>query len=395
MNFGNGLLLLLVVAGLVAMISRRLRLPYSIVLVAAGIVLAFLPVPRIEFTRELIFDALLPPLIFEASFFLEWKRLRRELPIVLTFATVGVALSCAVAAVAMHYLAGWDWPSALVFGSLIAATDPVSVIATFRDAGVSGRLRLLVESESLINDGTAAVAFGAAVLAYGGQEVTAGWLSMQLLMVAIGSAIIGALVGGVMLFLTGRTDDHLVELTFTTVAAYASFVIAERFHFSGVLATIVAGLMIGNLGRGRVFSERGSEALEAFWEYLAFIANSLVFLLIGIEEATQSFASSWPACVAGVGAVLAGRAVAVYPLAALFYRSSLRVSAGQQHVLFWGGLRGALALALALGLPAGMAQRSSILTVSFAVVAFSIFVQGLSMRPLLRAVDELPGGGQA
>jgi CPA1 family monovalent cation:H+ antiporter len=398
LSFGNGILLLLLVAAVVAMVSRRLRLPYSVGLVAAGMILALLPfTPRVNLTRELIFDGLLPPLIFEAAFYLNWSELRREMPVVLTLATAGVAASGAVTAAGMHYLAGWEWPGAVVFGCLIAATDPVSVIATFRDAKAHGRLRLLIESESLLNDGTAAVAFSAAVLFSTGHAITAAGLAMNLLLTIAGAVVCGAGVGGAALLLARRTDDHLVELTFTTVAAYGSFLLAERLQFSGVLATIVAGLVIGNRGFGRdgargangIFSDRGREAVQAFWDYAAFVANSLVFLLIGLHEPVQHFRLTLMPCAIAVFIVLVSRAVAVYPLCGLFSRSELRVTARHQHALFWGGLRGALALALALGLPTELPRRAEIITVSFAVVAFSIFIQGLTMRPLLRAIGEI------
>jgi CPA1 family monovalent cation:H+ antiporter len=390
LSFANGVLVLLLVAAVVAMLSRRLAFPYSVGLVATGIVLALLPLtPKVTLTRELIFDTLLPPLIFEAAFYLRWDQLRREIPVVVTLATVGVVASGAITAVGMHYLAGWEWQAAAIFGSLIAATDPVSVIATFRDAKVHGRLRLLIESESLFNDGTAAVAFGAVVSFSTGHAITTAGLAANLLLVISGAFLCGAVVGGLALFLTRRTEDHLVELTFTTVAAYGSFLLAEQLHFSGVLATIVAGLIIGNRGSLGSLSDHGREAVQAFWEYAAFVANSLVFLLIGIREAAQNFRSIWMTCVVAVVFVVFGRAVAVYPLCGLFARSGLRMTARHQHALFWGGLRGALALALALGLPLELPRQSEIVTVSFAVVAFSVFVQGLTMPPLLRAIGEI------
>ena len=290
----------------------------------------------------------------------------------------------------MHYLASWQWPSAIVFGSLIAATDPVSVITTFREAGVHGRLRLLIESESLFNDGTAAVAFGVAVLFATGHPLTLVGLTKTLLATVGGALLCGAAVGGLALFLTRRTEDHLVELAFTTVAAYGSFLLAEQFHFSGVFATIAAGLIIGNWGPLGPLSHRGREAVQAFWEYAAFVANSLVFLLIGIRETSQNFTAVWLPIVIAAPFVVFGRAVAVYPICLLFARSDLRVTARQQHALVWGGLRGALALALALGLPEELAGRTEIITVSFAVVAFSVFVQGLTMTPLLRRIGEIP-----
>jgi CPA1 family monovalent cation:H+ antiporter len=395
LSFGQGALFLLLIAAVVAMLSRKLRLPYSAGLVAAGMALTLLPLaPRISLTKDLIFTALLPPLLFEAAFYLRWNELRRDLPVILTLATAGVVLSGAVTTVGMHYLAGWPWTAALVFGSLIAATDPVSVIATFREAKVHGRLRLLVEAESLFNDGTAAVAFGVAVTLAVGQPLTAGATATSLVVTVSGALLCGAAVGGAAMFLTGRTEDHLVELTFTTVAAYGSFLLAEHFHFSGVFATITAGLIMGNWGALGALSSRGREAVDAFWDYAAFAANSLVFLLIGMHQASRNFAAVWWPALVAVLFVTLGRACTVYPLCWVFTRTDLRVTGRHQHALVWGGLRGALALALALGLPEEVAARDEILTVSFAVAAFSIFVQGLTMRPLLRAIGEIPPGGR-
>jgi len=175
------------------------------------------------------------------------------------------------------------------------------------------------------------------------------------------------------------------------VAAYGSFLLAEHFHMSGVLATLTTGLMMGNSGVMGAISARGREAVEAFWEYIAFVANSLIFLLIGIREEQQNFAAVWSAIAIAIVLVMIGRAVAIYPTCWLFSNGPLRVSARHQHVLVWGGLRGALALALALGLPDSLPHHEEIVTVAFAVVAFSVFAQGLSMTPMLRRMGEIPG----
>lgn len=390
LNFDEVALLLLISA-VVAILTRKLRLPYSVGLVAAGIGIALLPLSlKFELTRELLFSVLLPPLIFEAAFYLSWQQLRKDLPVVLVLATLGVLLSVGVTAAGMHYFASWEWLSALVFGILIAATDPVSVIATFKEARAHGRLLLLVESESLFNDGTAAVLFAIVLELASGRSLSPLHALLQLLFMVGGSLLCGAVVAGLALLLTGRTEDHLVEITFTTVAAYGSFLLAEQIHLSGVLATLTAGLMMGNLGPRGIITDRGREAVQAFWEYAAFVANSLVFLLIGMREADQSFLTAWRPILLALLCVTFARAVAVYPCCALFAWSPLRVSRRHQHVLFWGGLRGALALALALGLPPEMPQRESVVTVSFAVVAFSVFVQGLTLTPLLRAFGEIP-----
>jgi CPA1 family monovalent cation:H+ antiporter len=214
----------------------------------------------------------------------------------------------------------------------------------------------------------------------------------QLLRMAGGGLLCGAAIAGAALLLVGNTQDHLVELALTTVAAYGSFLVAERFHMSGVLATLSAGLTLGNIGsRGRI-SDRGKEAVQDFWEYAAFVANSLIFLLIGMRVAMQDFRAVWLPAVIAILLVTLGRAAAVYPCCALFAGSGKRVPARYQHLLFWGGLRGALALALALALPSEVAQRDAIVTISFAVVAFSIFAQGLTMKPLLRAAGRFAGG---
>jgi CPA1 family monovalent cation:H+ antiporter len=212
-----------------------------------------------------------------------------------------------------------------------------------------------------------------------------------MLLKTIGGGIVcGAAVALGALLLAGRTDDHLVEITFTTVAAYGSFLLADRFGLSGVLATIAAGLVMGNVKLFGAISDRGKEAVHAFWEYAAFVANSLVFLLIGMHEVRQNFAAIWLSAVIAIAVVTGSRAVAIYSCCFLFSRSSLRVTMKHQSILLWGGLRGAVALALALGLPPEIPHREQIVTISFAVVAFSVFGQGLTMAPFLRRVGEIP-----
>jgi len=385
------LLIFLLFAGVVAMLTRRLRVPYSVGLVLTGITLSLFPFfAEAPFTKELIFNVFLPPLVFEAALQIHWKELRRELPVILILATVGVCLSWGVTALGMRYLAGWEWMSALLFGALIAATDPVSVIATFKEAKVHGRLRLLVEAESLFNDGTAAVAFGVVVIVATGSTLGVSGVT-KMLVLSVGDGILcGGLMAGVLLLLAGHTEDHLVEITFTTIAAYGSFFLAEHLHSSGVLACLTAGLVFGNIGPLRAISPRGREAVTAYWEYLGFVANSLIFMDIGIHLSQQNFTGTLAAVVSAILLVTLGRALAVYPCCALFSRSMLRIRGGHQHVLFWGGLRGGLALALALGLPHDLPHRNTIISVSFAVVSFSIFVQGLTMTPLLCRMGEIP-----
>ncbi len=384
--------ILLLIAAVVAIAARRLRVPYSIGLLLAGIALAVLRFsPDIELTKQLIFTAFLPPLIFEAAFQIRWLELRKDLSVIVLLATVGVLLSAAATAVGMHFLAKWTWIAAVVFGVLIAATDPVSVIATFKDARVHGRIRLLVEAESLFNDGTAAVGFTIVLAFVFGQSVGLVGVTETLVIMIAGSLVCGAVVAGLALLLAGATDDRLVEITFTTIAAYGAFLLAEHFHLSGVLATLTAGLVLGNVGHLAI-AAKNRKAVEEFWEYAAFVANSLIFLLIGIRIAHQSYRLVLLPALIAIVVVTLGRALAIYPLSLLFARSKRRLTMGQQHVLFWGGLRGALALALALGLPPQIVQREDIVTIAFAVVAFSILVQGLTITTLMRRTGALSAG---
>jgi CPA1 family monovalent cation:H+ antiporter len=375
---------LLFVSSLVAILTRRLSMPYTVGLVLAGMGLYLFHFHiKWHLSKELIFSAFLPPLVFEAALFISWREFKKDLPVVALLATAGFLLSATVTAAGMHYALNWDWGSAVVFGVLIAATDPVSVIAVFKEARVHGRLRLLIEAESLVNDGTAAVAFVAVLGVLAGDHLDFVSITGALLMTIIGGALIGAIVASSFMLLAGRTPGYLVEITITTLTAYGSFFVAEHFHMSGVLAALTAGLVVGNF-RSSAFTVAGRRALEPFWEYLAFIANSLIFLLIGAQEAQQHFNSLWLPVLVVILLVTLGRAVAIYPLCAMFSLSRLKVDSRYQHVLFWGGLRGALALALALALPDDVPHHDAIITLTFAVVAFSVFAHGLTIRPLLR-----------
>ncbi|MDB5394348.1 MAG: sodium/hydrogen exchanger [Rhodospirillales bacterium] len=383
----------LLTASLVAIVSRRARLPYSVGLVTAGIVLALLPTGiELPLTRDLIFSVFLPPLIFEAALQLKWKDFRRDLPLTATLAFPGVVIAATFVAVGMHLLVGWSWIGAAFFGILISATDPVSVIAAFKEMKAERRLSMVVESESLLNDGAAAVGFSLLAAIAAGGAVTPGAIAGALIWTAGGGVAVGLVVAGVMLVIAGRTEDHLVEITLTTIAAYGSFLAAEHFHTSGVLASLAAGLLFGNADGKRGISQGGRAYVFAFWEYAAFLVNSVVFILIGGHEAHQPIPLASGAAAAAVAFVLLGRALAVYPLCALLSRTPVAVDLRYQHILVWGGLRGALALALALALPTAVPEQREIVVVSFAVVAFSIFVQGLTMPGLLRRFGLLRKG---
>ena len=388
----------LAVAMMVAIAARQIRLPYTVGLVIVGAVVALSGAGLApHLTHDLIFDLILPPLLFEAALTLSWRELMRDSLPLLALVGLGTVVSAAVVAMSMAMLLGWPLSSSMVFGALIAATDPVAIIAMFKDNKIKGRMRLLVESESLLNDGAAAVLFvmALAIAQNGGVDQSAAGIAASLVKAVFGGVAVGALFGGGAILVSLRTSELVIEAALTTIAAFGSFLVAEYFHVSGVLATVTAGLIMGNLGllseRGGYIRLKGREFVLSFWDFAAFLANSVVFLLIGADVASTPFGAVGAAPLAvAIATVLGARAITVYPLSSLFLGSRWKISWGEQHVLWWGGLRGALALALALSLPDDLPQRDEIVAVTFAVVAFSIVVQGLTMPLLLGALGFLP-----
>jgi CPA1 family monovalent cation:H+ antiporter len=388
---------LLGLAIVVAIVARRLRLPYTVGLLLTGFSLALTRVDvGLELTHEIVFDLILPPLLFEAALNLAWRELKRDLPPLLTLATFGVLLCAGVVTAGLWLILRWPLGPAMAFGALISATDPIAVIALLRETGVKGRLALLIESESLVNDGVAAVLFSLALIAAPDARAPgAGEALRQLGFIAGGGVGIGALAAALALLIAGRTDEHLIETAITAVAAYGSFLAADHIGASGVLATVTAGLLLGNFGvlaepeRPFSLSAQGRQFVLAFWEFAAFLANSFVFLLIGLTLAHVGFGADWaPAAI--VALALAGRAAGVYAPCLLFARSRWRIPLGEQHFLWWAGMRGALALALALTLPPDAPYRREILVGAFAVVAFSVLVQGLTAGLALKRLGLAP-----
>jgi CPA1 family monovalent cation:H+ antiporter len=381
--------MLLLVACLIAMLTRKLGLPYIVGLVAAGFLIALLPsTPRLPLSRELIFNVLLPPLVFEGALLLDWRSFRNELPLTLTLAFAGVAIAGATVAAGMHYVVGWSWIGAALFGELIAATDPVSVIAAFREMKAERRLSLVVESESLLNDGAAAVGFAVVLAIAEGRANNGGAIALSFLWTTGGGVLTGVVISGIAMLIAGKTEDHLIEITLTMIAAYSSFLVAEHFHASGVMAALAAGLLVGSVSTLGVISEEDRPFVLSFWDCVAFLANSLIFILIGMNTASQPFGRLGIfAAAAAIALVLVGRLLSMYPLALVFARSRWRLPMPYQHILFWGGLRGALALALALAVPVSVPERNAIIITAFVVVAFSILIQGLTMPQLLKHYD--------
>jgi len=395
------LIWLLVAASAIAILAKRIRVPYTVALVAGGLMLSGLRLPHVSpldpgqrpdwLTPEVILIFFLPALVFEGSVKLNVRELTRNSAPLLLLAVLGVLLAAVVTGCLVHWTIGLPMQIALLFGAIISATDPISVLAIFKDLRMEKRLSLIIEGESLLNDGTAAALFQ--VLLAG---IVAGHLGVakgvgQFFLAVAGGGVIGSFLGYAVSRLTRTIDDPEVQITLFAVVAYSSYLLAYQLHLSGIIATAMAGLVVGNLGT-RGCSAQTKTALESFWAYVAFIMNSLVFLLIGLEVHVDALVHAWRPVLLAVAAVLGGRAFSVYILVPASNLFAERIPFRWQHVIVWGGLRGALALALALSLDRAFPDRGFLLDLTFGVVVFSILGQGLTMKPVLRILGLANGG---
>ncbi len=391
----TGLLSLLLIISTVAIAVRYLRVPYPIALVLAGLGLGALlrgPLPllhdleleRIQLTPELILLLLLPALLFEATLHIEVAALRQTLLPIGLLAVPGVLLTAAIIGALIHWGIRLPWPTALLFGAIVAATDPIAVIAIFKRLGAPHGLELLVEGESLFNDGTAVVLARIlqGIVLVGTFSVVEGIINF--VVVVGGGLLVGLIAGGIVSRLTAQIDDHLIELTLTTILTYGTFLIAESLHVSGVIAVVIAGLVLGNVGATHGMSPTTRLALLTFWEYVAFLINSVIFLLIGLQIDLAGLADNLIPIAIAIGAMLFARAVVVYGLGLAVLPLPRLLPVRWLHTLFWSGLRGAVSLAVVLALPFDFPARALLLDLTFGAVLFTLLVQGLTMEPLLK-----------
>jgi len=373
---------IVLIASIVAILGRRIRIPYTVALVLAGVVLSLRGPFDLTVDPEIFLALLIPPLVFEAAFHIDFQDLRENLSTIVLLAVPGVIINVALVGGVLALSGEVVFSTAIVFGAIIAATDPVAVVAIFRKLGAPRRLEVLLEGESLLNDGTAIVIYSLVLAAIetGQFDIIEGLYDFVL--VGGGGIAVGLILGWLLSRLIARVDDRLVETSLTTVLAFGAYLVAEQLHVSGVLAVVAAGIVAGNLSP-RGMSPTTKVAVFNFWEFAAFLANSAVFLFIGVQTHIPSLLEKWYLILWAILAVLVGRAVVVYGLS----RLGREVPSPWRHILFWGGLRGGIGLALALSLPASYgAMRELDITLTFGVVLFSIIVQGTSMNSLFNVL---------
>jgi CPA1 family monovalent cation:H+ antiporter len=383
---------LITLAAMVGLVARRLAIPYTVALVILGLAgTAFLPRDQVVVTPELVLLVLLPGLVFEAALKIEFADLRSTLGGVALLAIPGVLISAVIVALVLNLATGLRLELGFVVGAMVAATDPAAVIATFRQLGSPRRLATLIESESLFNDGTALVIFAISLRA-----VTGGVSSGDVLVTLLGAIVISTAIGLMVGYVVARTiatiDDHLIELTLSLAAAYGTYLVADQLHQSGIIATVVAGVVIGNHGRSIGMSARTQEALDIVWEFFAFLLTALVFLLVGLAIDLGGLVEALPSVVWGVVAILAGRALVIYLVFGPASRLAVRLRGGHRvplawlHVMFWAGLRGAVAVAMALSLPVDFPERALLQQITFGVVLFTLLVQGTTAEWIIDRV---------
>ncbi|GLV57652.1 hypothetical protein KDH_44880 [Dictyobacter sp. S3.2.2.5] len=398
------LVVLLLIALMVIFISRRFAVPYTLGLVLVGLLISlFGHIEAFHLSPELVLFVFLPPLIFEGSWSISLRLLRENWVPILLLAVPGLLLELALIALPLHFFAGMSWSVALLLAAILSPTDPVAVLGLFRQLKVNERLSILIEGESLFNDGVAGALYqvflAIVLLAVQGQQVSLGAAVLRgigvFILQAGGGIVVGALCGLAVSRCVKQVNDHLIEMTMTIVTAYGVYLLADALHMSGILAVIVASLIMSNYCTEQGMSEETRLVVDDFWSMIAFLANALLFLLVGAQLNPLGLLTIGQpmylllAASVVIIAVLVARYVMILLLPLPFVGELRKRLHAWRFILFWSGLRGALSLALALALPTNVPHRTALIFSTYIVVLFTLLVQGFSIRPVLRRIQGL------
>ncbi|SDN42593.1 monovalent cation:H+ antiporter, CPA1 family [Paenibacillus sp. yr247] len=382
-------LVLLAIAVAIAFIADKLKQPYPTLLVIAGLLLGIIPIPALKDIKthvasDHVFQTaviliFLSALIGDAALKLHFQELKANKRPILLLSLLGTFITFVLIAGLCNVLLGLSLQKSLVFGALMAATDPVSVLSIFKTMGLNHKLSTIVEGESLANDGVAVVLFKIAavttVLSISGIMVG----SLAFVKVVLGGIIIGVAGGFIASKITAKIDNYLVEIGLSIVLFYGVFEIAEMFHLSGVISVVFAGLLLGTYGKKIGMSDLTLEKMDSFWETIAFIANALIFLMVGLEISNINFTDKWLEIGGSILIVIVARFIAVY-VSLLMDRS---IPSAWKPIIAWGGLKGSLSIALILSISPSFEGRDLLLAMTFSNVVFSLLIQGTTISKLV------------
>ncbi|MBT7442596.1 MAG: cyclic nucleotide-binding domain-containing protein [Methylococcales bacterium] len=392
------IMFLLAIGMIVAGVFRKLPIPYTVLLVLVGVILTELsgrvhalePLAHFELTPDIVLFLFLPTLIFESGFNLNARQLIKDIAPVLALAVPALIFSTGVVGLGMWLVLPVELPVALIFGALISATDPVAVVALFKELGTPMRLTVLVEGESLLNDATAIVIFNilVGIALYGGLSFgAAGIAVLEFLKVFLGGLFVGIGFGLVISWIMSRLHAGTsATLVMSMVLAYSSFIVAEHsLHLSGVMAVVGAAVTLGFIGVPRL-PESTVEALREVWEFLSMVCNTLLFIMIGMAANLTSMVNNIHYILFAVLLITAARASMIYTLVPSATRvfKLPKVTLGERHIMWWGGLKGGLAIAIVLSIPLELPGRELLLDLTLGVVMFTLLVNAPTIRPLIR-----------
>jgi CPA1 family monovalent cation:H+ antiporter len=376
---------LLIIISVVGILAKPLRVSYPLLLVLSGMLLSLGDFfPSIQFTPQLLFSLLLPPLLFEGSIRLAFESLKKASFLIFLLAFPGILFSIFILGPLFHLLLPFSLPVSFLLAALLSATDPVAVLAAFRSFKGSEGISMLIEGESLFNDGTAMASFLVILKILQHGEWQWGKSILDFFLMNLGGIGIGMLLGALFSNITKRIDDLFLEMTLSTILAYGSYITADSFHFSGILSVISAGIAYGNLSSRYGWSAKVKEMLFSFWEYLGFLVNSMIFLLIGTQVNSKNILGYWKPILLvyllllGVRLLLVGGSWGI----AKAFKQSFHTR--DLFLLWWGGLRGALSLALAMGLPETIPQKKDIFFITLGVVFIFLFLNSLTIGLFLK-----------
>lgn len=382
-------IILLAIAVGVVFIAEKLKQPYPTFLVIFGLIIGVTPIPALEEVKQYAINdtvfqttvilIFLSALLGDAALKLPVHELKENKKPILLLAFIGTFLTFLIVSTLAYTILNLSLQQALIFGSLMAATDPVSVLSIFKAMGLNKRLSIIVEGESLANDGVAVVLFKIAIVTSALSFSGALDASLEFVKVVIGGLFIGGLSGFLASRVTSRIDHYLVEIGLSIVLFYGAFEMAEIFHFSGVIAVVTAGLILGTYGRNVGMSDLTHEKMDSFWEVIAFISNALIFLMVGLEVGRVNFLDKGWIISGSVLIVLAARFIAVY--ISLAFDKSIPVS--WKHIIAWGGLKGSLSIALMLSVSPEFVGRELLLAMTFSNVVVSLLGQGITIKKLV------------